>query len=161
MATNGNAPAYGEAVERAICKAYDLAYRDNHHADARTDDGRMVQIKGVQRWVKNGCNERTRGQITVWSETLLSLLDQDGVYVLAIYDPEAHDLDDDPEDADPDALLEHVEWVDPRKVGAVARDYFAPAHRPSKGERAQFSWAKVLTTDSHTDGAHTPQEGAA
>lgn len=143
-AVNGYAPEYGEAVERAVCDLLGLRYTDGAHADAYTADGTPVQIKGTQRWVANGGDERARGRIHCWSESLLHLLHDGGMYLVAVYDPEAFDpIEDDPADADADALLDTWAWVEPTTIGDLAREKWHDAHRPGKGRRACIRWCDV------------------
>lgn len=163
--SNGAAPEYGEAVERALCDLHGLEYVDGKHTDARTSDGTAVQIKGTQRWISNGNDTRTRGRITMWSKTLVALLHEDAQYLIALYDADAFDPEaDDPEDVDPEEFIIAWNFVDAEDVGRAAEGSWVDGHRPAKGEKGRFRWAELeafaneveetqTTLDSGTEGA--------
>lgn len=149
--TNGKAPTYGDHVEVAVAKRFDLELIDAPFYDARATNetpklkfGTPVQIKGTQSKIRNGYDANgnqkyTAGRLTFWREELLHLLEDDGRYVVAVYD--------DDRQAGEKGFLDGIRALTPKEVGEVAGDSWHPAHRPSKGERAKVNWKRILGGD--------------
>jgi len=129
--SHGNAAEYGERIEEWAAEYYGLDLVDGTHIDARGEGGEPVQIKGCQRWVSNGPDERVRGRWRVWSGTLIYLLDE-GMYLLVVYDDES------------EFSVEASRWVEPELLGEYCAGKWYGGHRPSKGDSAKLRWNELI-----------------
>jgi len=140
--TGFGSPEHGQVVELLMCDYLGLEYVDAEAADARTDDGTMVQIKACQREHENG-DGTVPGRWDAWSDSLLSLLYADGQYLLVVYDGESDAAEATVEDLDDYVLA----W---RFLGAedfgelIGPDAWHDGGRPSKGNRARVFWTDVF-----------------
>lgn len=142
-ATKFGSPEHGTVVELLMCEHLGLAHEDGTVADARASDGRPIQVKACQDEHANGGDERVPGRWDAWSETLLHLLADGGMYLLVVYDG-----DQDPAEVGPGDFEEYVlawEFVDAEEFGQLIEpDAWHDHNRPSKGQRARVFWTAVF-----------------
>lgn len=132
--TNGGAPTWGDAVERWAAEHLGLSLEDASSFDARTADGTPTQVKGCREQV--GDEYPRSGRFRLWSEELVHLLADDGLYLFVLYD----------EEADPSMLefAERFKLVPASTAGELAGGYWsAGSHRPGKGRQAKVPWREV------------------
>ena len=78
--------AAGTAVERAVCKKYNLAPDHSGRADAAyPSTGTPVEIKGALRRKSDGRGGTKEGEFFVFEEPHKWLRRRDGYYVFAVY----------------------------------------------------------------------------
>jgi len=87
---NGDAPHWGEAGEAWACDHYDYEYVDESYYDV-LDGDEKIQVKACCRWVKNGYDSqgnqtRCRGRFKFWSVDHMELAEDDGRYLLIVYE---------------------------------------------------------------------------
>jgi len=145
--TDFGSPEHGQVVELLMCEHLGLTYADGPVADARDSDGHTpIQIKACQREHANGGDETVPGRWDAWSETLLHLLHDDGLYLLVVYDG-----DQDPAEVTPADLDDYVlawKFVDAAEFGELIEpDAWHDGGRPSKGQRARVFWTDVFERD--------------
>jgi len=136
------APEHGEAIERVACERFGMEWIDGPNADGRTSDGIPVQIKACRVEHANGDDTTVPGRWDCWRDPLLSLLYDDGQYLLIVYDEDV-----DPEEATADDWDEYVlaaSWLDAQEFGGlIGPDSWHDAHR-DKGQRARVPWTRVF-----------------
>lgn len=96
--TNGHAPSYGDLVEEWACDNLFLERESETHYDAVMANGTRVQIKGAMRWVKNGHQpngerRRCRGRFKLWENDHEALTEDDGLYLLVVYEDDDGDIE--------------------------------------------------------------------
>jgi hypothetical protein len=136
-------PENGAIIELLMCEYLGLDYVDGTAADARDSDGTPIQIKACQRENSNGGDETVPGRWCAWSQSLLHLLADDGMYLLVVYDGEM-----DPAEVTPDQIDDYVlawRFLTAQDFGAlIDTDAWHDGGRPSKGDRARVFWTDVF-----------------
>jgi hypothetical protein len=141
--TNFGSPENGRVIELLLCEHLDLEYVDSESVDALSSDGQHIQTKACRYEHANGGEERVPGRWDVWREGVLSLLHDDGLFLLAVYDGDV-----DPAEVDRDDLDDYIlawRFVEARDLGAlIDADAWHDGGRPSKGQRARVFWTDVF-----------------
>lgn len=130
------AARFGQLVEEWFREQRGLDLVDWRHYDATDSTGTFIQIKGCQRWHSNGPDERATGRFRVWENPLVHSLADAGMYLFAIYDP----------DADPtgEGFIENYRYMSPEDVGELAKGKWYDGHRSSKGRTARLRWDVIF-----------------
>lgn len=79
--------SYGAAVERYVCKTYNLTSDHSRHADARYENGTPVEIKAAQREKSDGRGGTKEGEFFIFEHRHRWVRRNDGYYVFAVYRP--------------------------------------------------------------------------
>lgn len=141
--TDFGSPEHGAVVELLMCEHLGLTFEDGVATDARTDDGQAVQIKACRVEHSNGAEGTVPGRWDVWSEGLVHLLADDGMYLLVVYDG-----DFDPAEVGPEDFEEYVvawRFVTAAEFGEIVSGYsWHDGQRPSKGRKARVFWTDVF-----------------
>jgi len=136
-------PEHGTVVELLMCDYLGLDHVDGAAVDARDSDGTPIQIKGCRREHSNGGDETVPGRWDVWSETLLHLLADDGMYLLVVYNDDIEPLS-----VAPDNFEDYVlawRFVSAVDFGAlISPDSWHDGGREIKGDRARVFWTDVF-----------------
>jgi len=147
---NGNAPTLGDLVEKWATERFPFEYADEDFFDHIGQSGTKIQVKGAKAWIKNGYNNGnqsyTRGRWKFYEGDHEQLVENDGVYLLIVYDA------DDPDDLDdldilawkivgPDVVEEAIdEWWDTTDIRCSA-----------KGQTRRLSWLDILEDEKVDD----------
>lgn len=142
MATtdNGGAPTLGDLVEQWVTENFPWTHEDERYYDHIGETGRKVQVKGTQKWISNGGDERTRGRWRFWENDHKRLKEDGGVYFLSLYEERA------------DGSVQVDEWriVDPETLeDAFPSDWWDETNtrRERKGRSYRMNWKYVFDPD--------------
>jgi len=131
---------YGTQVEEHVFEEYPVAPYRAEWFDGRVYDshplqgGREVQIKGARKWIKNGSG-RTRGRFCLWDGDHRELVEQDALYLFAVYDPDKSDP----------VLRERV--IPARELSARvdgALNWQETEHMTKDGRPARVNWRRIF-----------------
>jgi len=140
--TGFGSPEHGAVIELLMADHFGFDWEDGRVADARDSDGIPIQIKACQVEHSNGGDRTTPGRWDAWRETLLHLLDENGMYLLVIYDGDVA-----PEDMTMDDIVAWKFLVAEEFGSLIDDDAWHDHNRPSKGQRARVSWIHVFDRD--------------
>lgn len=144
--TGFGSPEHGTVVELLMCEHLGLTFVDGPVVDARDSDGTPIQVKACQVEHSNGGDETVPGRWDAWSEALVHLLADGGMYLLVVYDGDV-----DPAEVRPEDFEDYVvawRFLEAAEFGAlIGPDSWHDGNRPSKGERARVFWTSVFDRD--------------
>lgn len=140
--TSFGSPEHGRLVELMMCDYFGLEHTDLSDSDARDSDGRKWQIKGCRVEHSNGGDTTTPGRWDVWSDPLVSLLHDDGGYLLVVYNG-----DIEPGEVTRERFDDYIlawKFVDAADFGALIDPGAWHDGNRDKGSKARLSWPHVF-----------------
>lgn len=134
--SNGDCHEWGEAVEMWVCGKFGFEYVDETHHDALSEGGAPIQIKGCRMWVSNGPDKRCRGRAKFWQEDHRYLQQEDGLYLLVVYeqaDAEEYNID-----------VQKAQLFTAEQIDALIQDGWYTENDPREAEKGlvyRTTWA--------------------
>ena len=122
----------GQQIEHHLADALGFERVDANAFDLRGTSGTRIQVKGAMRRLR--CEKR-RGRLTFWEDPLRELLENGGVYLIVVYDP------------DP-LTVHYLEGRSPPEIQTLLEGRWERVDHRNKGRRARRPWSKVVDIDS-------------
>lgn len=151
-AANGNAPTLGDLVEAWVTQEFDYEHADEDFFDHLGPSGTKIQVKGTQKWIKNGYKggdqQWTRGRFKLWEGDHEKLAEEGGLYLLIIYE-EVEDADEDEDDINVLAW----ELVEPPEVDDAVDEWWTVDNIrcSTKGDVQRIRWPTFIDPDDVAD----------
>lgn len=141
---NGGAPTLGESIEDWVTERFGYEHTDEQWYDHVGDHGTKIQVKGTQRWIRdgyydNGNPRRRRGRFRLWEFDHQKLVQNGGVYLLILYEETRHGI-----------KVNHWQFVKPGRVGDILPGDWHDidnVRTNSKGRSQRVRWNLLFDED--------------